>query len=233
MYEFMCRVSSQRLEQDDVNLINQIMNEGGLCILPSDSSYILTGLLYKTGVTKDLDILLERKGMKMSLAFGSLNQANEMMDLSDMAIDFFRKFTPGGLTFVAKPRQKRSKLFSERRLHADGTIGIRLTESEVETQLAENYPLPSTPIRNSNSKEVITAEEALQIIKGRMIDKEIDRKIALVNGIVPYPSRLSTVVKEEFHDGVWQLRIIRENAIPFERIREVAYACGYADTIID
>lgn len=233
MCEFRCKVSLQRLNQNDVSQINKILNDGGLCILPSDSSYILTGLLSQRDVTKDIDFLLERQGMKMSLAFGSLKQANKIMDFSDMAIEFIRRFTPGGLTFVAKPKEGWLRHFSESRLHADGTIGMRLTESQVETQLAESYPLPSTPIRNSNHEEVYTAEEALRIVDGRMAGKGIHRKIVLVDGEVPYPGRLSTVVKEDFHNGVWQLRIIREQAIVFERIREVASACGYADTIID
>lgn len=233
MHRFKCEESSQKLERNYVKQINIIMNNGGLCILPSDSSYILTGLLLIRGISRDLDILLERQGMKMSLAFGSLKQANEMMDLSCMAIDFFQQFAPGGLTFIARPKREWLRRFSERRLQADGTIGIRLTESKVETQLAEIYPLPSTPIRNSNHKEVSVAEEALKIVAERMVDKGIDRDIALVDGIVPFPGRLSTVVKEELHGGVWHLRIIRQSAISIKEIREVAHACGYADTIID
>jgi len=233
MHQFECGECLQTLDQNYVNQIVEIMKNGGLCILPSDSSYILTGLLSIRGISEDLDILLERQGMKMSLAFGSVDQAIEMMDLSCMAIKFFRNFAPGGLTFIAKPKREWLRHFSERRLQADGTIGIRLTESKVETQLAEIYPLPSTPIRNSNHKEISVADDALEIVNRRMVDNRIARDIALVYGIVPFPGRLSTVVKEELRGGVWHLRIIRESAISINKIREVAHACGYADTIID
>ena len=220
-------VDCNGLSKEDADKINALPGKGGLCILPSDSSYVLTGLLNIPGISEDIDTLLERKGMKMSLAFGSLGQARKKMSLSQMACAFIKTLAPSGLTFVASPRDAMLRHFSINRLHADGTIGVRLTRSPVETQLARRFELPSTPIRNAD-KEVFSAEEALKTVINRMQDKNIHRRIALIDGEVPYPGQLSTVVKEEQREGMWYLRVIRENAIPIDRIKKVADKCGYA-----
>lgn len=222
-----CEENCNGLSKEDADKINALLGKGGLCILPSDSSYVLTGLLNIPGISEDIDTLLERKGMKMSLAFGSLGQARKKMSLSQMACAFIKTLAPSGLTFVASPRDAMLRHFSINRLHADGTIGVRLTRSPVETQIARRFELPSTPIRNAE-KGVISADEALQIVTDCMQDKKIRREIALVDGVVPYPGQWSTVVKEEKRDGLWYLRVIREGAIPIDRIKQVAGLCFYA-----
>lgn len=232
---FKCEVNQYgRIELEDACQIKEIMKDGGLCILPSDSSYILTGLLTVPGVTKDLDVLLERHGLPMSLAFGSLRQCVQRMDLSNMAYKFIKQLTPGGLTFVACPRNAVSISISAKRLNADGSIGARLSDSKVETQLAEylDCPLPSTPIRNSNHTEISTLEEAFSIIADRITRLPRPRKIAAIDGIVPYPGRLSSVVKEEQHNGCWHIIIMREGAISFDTIQKNAIECQYDDAIV-
>lgn len=221
-----------RINHDQAKQIHNIMNQGGLCILPSDSSYVLTGDLRKDGISIDIDILLKRNGMKMSLAFGSLTQVSNRMNLSTMAVRFVEELSPRGLTFVAMPKSKAFRAFSENILHADGTVGIRLTRSTIETSLADYYPLPTTPIRDENNAEIGTAYDALEIVKKRMIEYSIDRPLAIIdNGKVPFLGRLSSVVKEEMHDGLWRLVIIREGAISFEEICNVASQCGYSEVI--
>lgn len=54
-------------------------------------------------VSRDIDLLLERNGAPMSLAFGDLKKVTEKIDFHNQAYTFFKKLTPGGLTFVAQP----------------------------------------------------------------------------------------------------------------------------------
>ena len=228
--EFICD-AKQELKQHDIDKIIELFKEGGLCILPSDSSYILTGLVTDQKVSRDIDLLLERNGTPMSLAFGDLRKVAEKMDFHNQAYEFFKKLTPGGLTFVAYPIKKAFNNLSKNCLYTDGTIGVRLTESLIETQIADFFPMPSAPIRNSDRLEVSTAKEAWEIIAGRSTKLHSPRKIALVDGFVKYPRRISTVVKEELQNGYWYIKIIREGAISTENIQKVALECKYKGVI--
>ena len=121
--------------------------------------------------------------------------------------------------------------FSAKCLYADGTIGVRLTESLIETQIANYFPMPSAPIRNSDCMEVSSAKEAWSIIADRSTKLHSLRKIALIDGLVKYPGRLSTVVKEELQNGYWYIKIIREGAVSAENILKVALECKYKGVI--
>lgn len=220
-----------RLNPYQANTIKEFMRVGGLCILPSDSSYILTGLLTIRGVGEDIDTLLDRHGLSMSLAFGNLKQVTDHMDLSNKAYSFIESLTPGGLTFVAHPQKAMMQKYSIKHLYADGTIGIRLTQSEVETQLANFFPFPSTPIRSSDGNEISSAQEALDIVMNRMSQIPIARRIALIVGEVEFPKRLSTVVREIKEEESYYIEIIREGAISSEIIRDVAIRCNYKGVI--
>lgn len=228
--EFICN-AKQELKQQDVDRIIAFLKEGGLCILPSDSSYVLTGLVTVPGVSKDIDLLLERNGAPISLAFGSLTKISEKMDFSNQAYEFFRRLTPGGLTFVAHPIRKAFNNLSEKYLYADGTIGVRLTESLIETQIADYFPMPSAPIRNSDYVEISTAEEAWETIAARSTKLHNSRKIILIDAFVKNPGRLSTVVKEKLQNGYRYIKLIREGAISTESIRKVAFECKYKGVI--
>lgn len=223
--------TKQELKQQEVNKVISFLKDGGLCILPSDSSYVLTGLVAEQGVSRDIDLLLERNGAPMSLAFGDLRKVTEKMDFDNQAYEFFKRLTPGGLTFVAQPMKKAFNSFSAKCLYADGTIGVRLTESLIETQIANYFPMPSVPIRNSDCMEVSSAKEAWSIIADRSTKLHSSRKIALIDGLVKYPGRLSTVVKEELQNGYWYIKIIREGAVSAENILKVALECKYKGVI--
>ena len=203
------------------------MREGGLCILPSDSSYILTGNIMVKGIAEDIDFLLERQKSDMSLAFNNYNQFLEDFELSDMARDFINKLTPGGLTFVSQPIDDVTGNRYARKLNTDGTIGIRLSDSIVETQLAKDFPIPTTPIRKPDYTETATLDEALEIISKRYNQLSKYRRLAGVDGSVFHVGEVSTVVREEEIDGNWYIVILREGFIPRDTIESVALECKY------
>jgi len=213
-----------------VNRVVEHIQAGGLCLLPSDSSYILTGLPTRSGVTQDLDVVLQRDGLEMSLAFGSMREMHQWVDLSDMALKFVGRLTPGGLTFVAPPSTGARRGHAAARLHAPrGNIGIRFTESRVETQLAYevDQPLTSTPVRHPDGSATRTAEEALAVIADGVSALPSRRELCVIVGSVSDPGRLSTVAQETSHYGLHRIRVLRKGAIPIETIRRVALECRY------
>lgn len=91
--------------------------------------------------------------------------------------------------------------------------------------------MPSAPIRNSDGKEVFTANEAWEIIAECSTKLHCLRKIVIIDAQVKNPGRLSTVVKEKLQDGYWYINIIREGAISTESIQKVALECKYKGVI--
>ena len=183
------------------------------------------------GVAEDIDFLLERKKTDMSLAFNNFNQFSEDFELSDMARDFINKLTPGGLTFVSQPIDDVTGNRYARKLNTDGTIGIRLSDSIVETQLAKDFPIPTTPIRKPDHTETATLDEALEIIGNRYALLSKYRCLAGVDGLVLHSGKVSTVVKEEEIGGNWYIEILREGFIPRDTIESVAIECKYKGII--
>jgi tRNA A37 threonylcarbamoyladenosine synthetase subunit TsaC/SUA5/YrdC len=230
--DFECKVQSQGfLRFIDIGRVVEHLESGDLCLLPSDSSYTLTGLPTEPGVSRDLDVVLQRNQLEMSLAFGSLRMARRWVEMSDMAARFVGALTPGGLTFVGPPMSVGGRGLATKRLHAPaGTIGVRLTESRVETQLAYEIeqPLTSTPVRLPDGSEARTAEEALDVVADRILALESGRRLSMIVGKVLYPGRLSTVVTQEIHPGrLARIRVLREGAISLATIRRVASDCRY------
>ena len=233
-YEFKTTNQGQ-LQTGDLSCIVEFLKNGGLCVLPSDSSYILTGAPTVQGITKDIDTLLLRSGIPMSLTFSSLEQADDLLGLSFRAKLFINRLTPGPLTFIVEPNNKdmRSSSIIDQ-ISPDGTIGVRLTESPVETQLVASigYPLPTTPIRRVDGSEVGTAAESFSIISARVPNLPNQRKLAIIDGVVPNLGDLSTVVKESSHDGAYRIEILYERTIKYSVINKTALDCGYEKAVI-
>lgn len=209
---------------------------GDLCILPSDSAYILTGLPSEVGVSADLDWVLRREGLPMSLAFGSLRMAGRWVQMSSMARGFVGELTPGGLTFVAQPTSLAKEGFASARLHAPRTIGVRLTESRVETQLAYEVeqPLTSTPVRLLDGSLARSADEALSVVGERISALSSQRRVGLIVGPVESIGRLSTVASEVAKPGALpRIRVLREGAIPFSKVQEVARLCQFDEVDVE
>lgn len=226
--DFYCKASKEgELLSSDAEKIIKVMREGGLCVIPSDSSYILTGNSMIKGVTEDIDFLLDRKKAEMSLTFNNFSQFSEEFELSDMARDFIKKLTPGGLTFVSQPLDDITSDQFARKLNTDGTIGIRVSDSRIETQLARDFPIPTTPIRKKDFTETATLKEALDIIGPRYAKLRNYRRLVGVEGVVLHSGKVSTVVKEVEIDGRWYIVILREGIIPRDTIECVAKECKY------
>ena len=120
--------------------------------------------------------------MPMSLAFGSLQQIADALCISNIAYDFIdtivNKRHYRGLTFVARPTTNNYYKLSKECLYVkDGTVGARLTDSEIETRLAGFQPIPTTPVIDDDGHEVGDGETALRLVRERMQRKGIKREL--------------------------------------------------------
>lgn len=86
-------------------------------------------------VSRDIDLLLERNGAPMSLAFGDLKKVTEKIDFHNQAYTFLKTYS-WWTDLCGAADKKYFDNFSKNCLYADGSIGVRLTESMIERQIA-------------------------------------------------------------------------------------------------
>lgn len=83
------------------------LTEGGLVVLPSESSYGLAALVSSNSAVSKLYRIKKRSDKKPSLIIvGSLAQAEKLVIFSSLAKTLASKFWPGGLTLVLESRDK-------------------------------------------------------------------------------------------------------------------------------
>ena len=222
------------LSLSDLLRVSELIEDGALCLLPSDSSYALTGSPIEPGLTDELDEILMRDGLEMSLAFGSYRKTTEYAEFTHKGRLFAGAFMPGGLTFITQALGPALEKFANKRLHArNGKIGVRLTDSRTESQIAfeADLPLPTTPVR-ADGRETRTAEEALAFVLSRYRELGITRDLVVVDGNVQYSGRLSTVVNEVDTAGLPSLHVIRVGALDLETITPFALdRCNYESVL--
>ncbi len=218
----------------DAVALTDHLEAGNLCLLPSDSAYVLAGSPVVPNVTADIDLVLERAGLEVPLAFGSFRMARRWAEFSRAAERFFGAVAPGAITFVTNATSNARAGLSRSRLHASGTIGVRLTESIVETQLSTELdgPLTTTPVR-SNGHVIVDAEGALAVVGPRLQADFKRRQLAVVRGDVLRPGRVSTVVEEVEVQGLLELHVRRLGALGLEDVERIAATCLYNRVVQD
>lgn len=102
----------------------QILKNGGVVILPSESSYGVAALISSKVAIEKLYKVKKRSDNKPSLIIvGSIDQAKDLVNFTPLAIDLSTKFWPGGLTMVLE--SKNQSLAGE--IYGEGkSLAIRL-----------------------------------------------------------------------------------------------------------
>ena len=85
----------------------EVLKNGGVVIIPSDSSYGIAALAANQKAVKRLYRIKAREPEKPSLLIvGSTDQARELVEFTPLAEDLAKKYWPGGLTLVLKAKNK-------------------------------------------------------------------------------------------------------------------------------
>jgi len=193
------KIESDRIEEKKIKKVAEVLNKGGLVIIPTETVYgvVVNSLddlavkrLYeikKRPLDKPFTIILDRKERIEEFSQNIPRSAYKLID----------KFWPGPLTIVIRAENK--------------TIGLRMPDYPFLLKLISEvgFPLYCPSANISGRKPPCTLEEALEDLDG-LVDLAID------GGPTPL-GRESTVVdltQEEFS-------ILREGAIPKEKIKEV------------
>ncbi|MFD3406249.1 L-threonylcarbamoyladenylate synthase [Kribbella sp. NPDC058693] len=193
--------TSGLLRHGDVFHTIETLKTGGLCVVPSDTSYALAGAPMVRGVCRDVNLILSKGDQKIPLAFGTQVMAERYVSFNRRALHLIDQETPGPITIVAPMSTRLSverRQALSRALNTNNEIGVRFSESIIESRLSSeiDMPLTTSAILYSNGTAVKNFDDAVEIVQEGMDNREIHRElVAIRRGSLIRAGELSTVVE--------------------------------------
>jgi L-threonylcarbamoyladenylate synthase len=193
--------------------------KGGLALLPSDTCYSL-GALPNSRISRSaINSILGRQDHPISLAFGDLRQVEEYVHLNNTVAILLERFTPGPITIVCKALDSVSDEFLFQNIGShDRTIGVRITDSSVERDIAAStvYPIMTVAVRERNGDTVRDYERAVEVVSGGIRRANWQGYWAGIESTTRFHFCHSTVVRV-VADGT--LELLREGDFAFDEIQ--------------
>ncbi len=206
-------------------IANLLVVEHGLAVVPSDTCYSLAAVPTGAKMSRRINDILSRREEPISLAFDGLPRAQVWAEMSQTAIRLIEFLTPGPLTVVCPLAQEIGPHIAADVLAApDRTLGIRIPDSRIETQLVAmcDSPITTVAIRTQDQQRtpVTDFQQALQIVREGL--RRIDRppQIAAVEARVQFATTHSTVVRVPGRST--RFEVVRPGAISQEQLQVAA-----------
>lgn len=183
-----------KLNEVQLDEVMKTLQNGGLIIYPTDTAYglgVLAGS--KRGVNKLMEYKGARAGKAVSIAVSTRKIAGEYVVLNDVARKLYEKYLPGAVTVISrqwtvdsekekgklKKEKGRRKSIDYRLVSENGTLGIRIPDSEIVRQITSGVGegITSTSANVSGAKTPYSIDALLDSLpeeKKAMIDLVID-----------------------------------------------------------
>ena len=116
----------------------EIIREGGLVALPTDTSWIVVANPFnKKGVSNIYRFKGADKLKHLSLLCENFSKASEVAVISDVVFKTLRKVIPGHYTFIFEATKKIIRAVQANK--TDHSVGLRFVPSHLVTKLLERY----------------------------------------------------------------------------------------------
>lgn len=182
-----------------LEVIQNLLRRRGFAIVPSDTCYSLAAIPTGLKMSQRINLILDRDQEPISLAFDGLPRVREWVKLNIWAVRLLENLTPGPLTVVCPLRDGVNPHISDDVLAVpDRTLGVRIPDSRIESQLVDSCrsPVTTVAIRNPYTKQpVINFEQAIDIVLTGLTAIENPPQIAFVEGRQAFAPGHSTVVR--------------------------------------
>lgn len=219
-----------RLRPAQLREVRRVLHDRGFVLLPSDTAYSIAAWLRSVQMRARLNTMLGREDHEpLSVAFPSVAAVQDWTTQNRLADGLLERFAPGPITVVRSAARRIPVEFTKEILKSSNhTIGVRITDSAVERQVAGagRSPVTTVPVRRlaAEGKPAVTSfGEAVDIIRQRTED--IGGALwCAIEGEIRY-SHTSTVVEVLGEGGNYTFR--REAGPFLAEIR--AYLDGAGD----
>jgi tRNA A37 threonylcarbamoyladenosine synthetase subunit TsaC/SUA5/YrdC len=220
------------IERAQVYRIRKHLESGGLCILPSDTSYALVGLPFIRGVTADINSLLDKGMQQVPLTFGTQPMAERFVIFDRAHLQLIDTFTPGPITIVATirkdlpPPMKREAIAKV--LNTVDTVGVRFPRSIVENQLSSELerPLTTSAILYRDHSPVKNFVDALDIVEEAVEQNSVERAIIGIRrrSNIRQGNLSTVVIPVPASENPDRFILAREGELPEDKIRSALKA---------
>jgi L-threonylcarbamoyladenylate synthase len=206
---------------------NLLGHDGGFAIVPSDTCYSLAAIPAGPRVSQRINLILDREKEPISLAFDGLGRVREWVKLNIWAMRLFEHLTPGPLTVVCPLRDGKApwveQMAKDVLAAPDRTLGVRIPDSRIESQLVESceFPVTTVAIRTRNTKQPVTDfEQARDIVLTGLSSIENPPPIAIVEGRHAFEPGHSTVVRVFGRSYGPRYEVLRNGTITEDQLRQ-------------
>jgi L-threonylcarbamoyladenylate synthase len=183
----------------DASLIRDILVvRGGYALIPSDTCYSIAAIPSDRSKTENINLLLKRGEMPISLAFDDVDRLGRWVQLRPHARYLLDRFTPGPLTLVCRLKQHLlAELAADSVAPPDSTLGVRISDSAIERQLVTvcGSPITTVPVMDANGSAVVDFDLARAIVEEGMEFLDSGAALAVVEGRRRVGGVRSTVVR--------------------------------------
>jgi|GEM_PF-2325367 len=213
------RTNGRNLPTSIIQKVRNVLLQGGLMLLPSDTCYSLATIAMDEDGRNKVNLVLGRGDDPVSIAFSTYRHVRQFMEMNAAVAALIEEFTPGPITIVCKARKEISDELLERKIGSfDRTIGVRIPDSRIERDIAgcTEHLLMTVAVRDPDTGMAIQKfEKACEIVKFGIADPE-----KFIWGAIEgnqFYGEHSTVVRMQ---GVNSVELLRQGDIPFKDIQE-------------
>jgi L-threonylcarbamoyladenylate synthase len=215
------------LRTGDVQAITEILvDRGGFALLPSDTCYSLAARPVSPDVSVKINKILHREQIPISLAFDTVTRVGQWIELTTVAARLLEELTPGALTVVCRLTEEYEPavqaIVNDVLLAPDQTIGVRIPDSPIETQLVSacDFPLTTVAVRTRDraQRAVTDFEEARAIVEKGIRELGEPVPLALIETNQEFSPEHSTVVRVAGLPRGVTYEVIRPGAVALERL---------------
>ena len=172
----------------DINKLSQVIKDGGIAVVPTDTVYGIIADATKEDVIKKVYEVKKRPYSKpLIIMVSSLDMLKEYVeDISEVENLLMEKYWPGRLTILLKKNNKLSRYIN----NGGDLVGVRLPDNKELIELMEEVgvPLVSTSANLSDNNTITSIN---------LLEEEIVRKVDYIydGGVIEdVPSTIVRVV---------------------------------------
>ena len=161
--------------QNDIDLIIDILNAGGLIIFPTDTAYAIGCHALKE---RPIEKICRIKGLdpqkhRFSIISHDLSSLSQYVKIDNLAFKLIKRNLPGPFTFVLPAGSRLPKIFKNRK-----EVGIRVPDNSIMQEICRqlNSPMLSSTVPHNDSDDLgyLTDPELIHERFGNDVDVVID-----------------------------------------------------------
>jgi tRNA A37 threonylcarbamoyladenosine synthetase subunit TsaC/SUA5/YrdC len=183
----------------DARDVARLLDAGNVALYPSDTCYGVAVRPFFPCLTQTLDVALGRRGEKISLGFYDLSQVETSFSLQVPERELLDDPERPAVTVVAYPRRRTDRDLAKTHLFSDGSVGVRVSGSGIERQLARvvGGPLTTIAVRDGAGAPITDLPAAHDVVETSLQRIGWPGEIAVIDARRIRADDVSTVVRLE------------------------------------